>query len=179
MDISEIDSICSNWPLDAWAIGPQTFKKITEVLPMNSTILELGSGNATQLLSKYYSMISIEESKEWLNKYNSKYLYVPSVLLKTQYEEFPVDPTWYDVEILKSELSTIQHYDCILIDGPKGYRGGFWYNKELFNLHNTTLIFDDTHDIHHHKLMELVSNYVGKPYQEFNDGNKKFGIIQK
>jgi hypothetical protein len=179
MNLDEIDNMCNNWPLDAWSIGPNVFRKIIETLPVGSTILEFGSGAGTHLLSKYYKMKSIEENVQYMNQYNSEYHLVPTILLDNKYPEFPDDPTWYDVSVLRNIINKIGDYDCILIDGPKGFRGGLYYNKELFNLNNTLLIFDDTHAYQHYHLMELISQHIGKPYEEFVDGNKKFGIIQK
>ena len=46
------------WSLDDWAIPKECFDKIVEILPFNSTILELGSGCGTQILSKFYNIIS-------------------------------------------------------------------------------------------------------------------------
>ena len=40
------------------------------MLPFGSTILEIGSGNSTKILSHFYKMISIESNIEWMNKYN-------------------------------------------------------------------------------------------------------------
>lgn len=177
--VEKVENICNTWALDAWSIGPHTFKKITELLPDNSIILELGSGAATNLLSSFYRMKSIEEDINYMYRYNSTYFLVPTVINYNKYIEFPEDPTWYDINILKDRLVEVGAYDCILIDGPKGFRGGLYYHKELFNLHNSLLIFDDTHDVHHHRLMVLISEYLSKPYEEFVDGNKKFGVIQK
>lgn len=179
MDVSKIDELCNNWPLDAWSIGPQAFKKITEILPAGSTILEFGSGECTQLLSRLYKMKSIEENAVYMNRHNSTYFFVPTVINKEKYAEFPEDPTWYDLSILKERAAEFGNYDCILIDGPKGFRGGLYYNKELFNLKDSLLVFDDTHNIYHHRLMVLISEYLSKPYEEFTDGTKKFGVIQK
>ena len=69
--------ISNNWPLDDWSITKECFDKIVEILPFGSTILEIGSGRSTEILAKFYKMISIESNKEWMNKYDSEYFYVP------------------------------------------------------------------------------------------------------
>ena len=51
-------SISNNWPLDDWSITKECFDKIVEILPFGSTILEIGSGNSTKILSQFYKMIS-------------------------------------------------------------------------------------------------------------------------
>ena len=44
------------------------------------TILELGSGEGTTYqLSQFFNMISIEDQKEWVGKYDSDYIYAPLV----------------------------------------------------------------------------------------------------
>ncbi len=55
--------ISNNWPLDDWSITKECFDNIIEILPFGKTILEIGSGNSTKLLSIFYNMISIESKK--------------------------------------------------------------------------------------------------------------------
>ena len=173
-----MDVILKKWPLDAWSIGPNTFNKITEILPVGSTILEFGSGPATDLLGKFYNMKSIEDDPVWVGRYNSTYYQVPLTPSGCKYPEFPGDPYWFDETVLQSKIESIGTYDAILVDGPKGYRGGLYYNHSLFNFRNTTVIFDDIHDKHHFKLMEMIAHDVSRPYQVFKDSNnKEFGIL--
>ena len=60
-----------------WAISKTCFDYIRELLPGGKVILELGSGEGTAELAKYYRMYSIENQKEWINKYDSTYIYAP------------------------------------------------------------------------------------------------------
>ena len=53
----------------------ECFEKIVEILEFCKTILELGSGKSSELLNKFYNVISVEDSKDWLNKYNTYILY--------------------------------------------------------------------------------------------------------
>ena len=119
-----MEHLVQHWPLDAWSIGPNTFKKITEILPVGSTILEFGSGPATDLLARFYSMKSIEDDPVWLGRYKSSYCHVPLAPSGDKYPEFPGDPYWFDETVLRSKIESIGKYDAILVDGPKGYRGG-------------------------------------------------------
>lgn len=170
--------VIANWNLDGWAIGKETFRKITEILPTGSTILEFGSGTGTDALSKFYTMKSIESDPLWLYKYPSTYFHVPLIPSVNKYPEFPEDPYWHDEEIMRSVAPTIGHYDCILVDGPKGYRGGLYYNRDLFNFKNTVVVFDDVHDVHHRRLMDLIAKDVGRTYTIYNDMyNKQFGVL--
>jgi hypothetical protein len=175
------NNVLNNWNLDNWSISKKLFKKITEILPYNSTILELGSGAGTNELSKLYNIISVENDKEYINKYNSKYIEVPLVnLTDNKLIDFPEDITWFDSQVFKEKIKDLK-YDLILIDGPKGFRGGLWYVKEILSK-DVIYVFDDIHDEHHLKLAQLFADYLNKKLEIFdacsgtNDG-KLYGII--
>ena len=105
-------SISNSWPLDDWSITKECFDKIVEMLQFGSTILEIGSGNSTKILSHFYKMISIESNIEWMNKYNSEYIYVPP---KKFNSEIFGETNWIDVDILKSSLDG-KKYDLLIFD---------------------------------------------------------------
>jgi hypothetical protein len=149
-------SISNNWPLDDWSITKECFDKIVEILPFGSTILEIGSGNSTNILSKFYEMISIESNIEWMNKYKSEYIYVPSKHFKS--ETFG-ETNWLDVDILKYSLDG-KKYDLLIVDA--GFdRVGIYDNLHLFNT-NVPIIFDDTMDESYLKCANLVAKKINK-----------------
>lgn len=123
----------------AWELSPNLIKDIYKTVPEGSTILELGSGTSTDILSHKYKMISIEHDKEWVGKYNSTYIYAPIKEYKPT-RKF-TDNMWYDADILRQELPKYA-YDALIIDGPKGSRVGLWKYKELFNW-NVPVFIDD------------------------------------
>lgn len=143
-----------------------------------STILELGSGEGTRILSEFYKMKSIEEEPTYVNKYKSTYFYVPIVSVKGKYAEFPEDKIWYDETMFKLAMKRAGQFDCLLVDGPKGYRGGLYYNFKQLDLSNKLIIFDDVHDQQHFHLMELIAKDLNKSYEIVEDGKKKVGIIR-
>jgi hypothetical protein len=166
------------WSLDDWAIPKECFDKIVEILPFESTILELGSGTGTQILSKFYNVISIETDTKWLNKYNSTYLHVP----------FDDNYRWYDVNILKQKMENLkQNYDLFLIDGPKGYRHKIINHLDVFN-QNIPWIFDDTMAEDHMNTAKLCSEKLNKHLETFDckpnpkavywKNGKKFTILK-
>jgi hypothetical protein len=172
----DIDALVSRWPLDAWSIGPNTFRKITELVPRGSTILEFGSGPGTDLLAQFYTMKSIENDRAWLNKYKSTYFEVP--LYMKQYEHFPSDPYWFDETLLAATVPTLGHYDVLLVDGPKGYRGGLYSNHRLFDFKHKIVIFDDVHCKDHRILMEMIAAEVGRSTEIYDEvGGKQFGVL--
>ena len=170
-----------------WAIQESCFNFIREILPEGKTILEFGSGYGTDFLSKYYNMVSIENQKEWVGRYNSHYLNVPvreyvQEVIKTKglfgYDnkdsytppDLPGEGSkyqkgWYDFEILEKKLEGLK-YDLILVDGPNGAigRGGFLKHINLFNT-DIPIIFDDINREPENQLMIKVSEELNKPYK--------------
>ena len=144
---------------------------IRKILPNGKTILELGSGHATNLLSENYKMYSIEDNLNWVNRYNSTYLHVPIKKYDTTWT--PPDLTgpnnsWYDPNILEQKLTKDIQYDLLLVDGPSGLfgRGGFLKHLDLFNT-NVPIIIDDIHR-EERDLMIAVANKLNKSYIEID-----------
>jgi len=157
--------------LGGYSISDVCFNFIREILPEGKTILELGSGLGTDILSKHYTMYSIEDNGAWINKYNSTYLHVP---LK-KYDNIWTAPNlpgvnnaWFNPDILKQKLKFAfweVKYDLILVDGPSGFfgRGGFFKHLDLFDT-NVPIIIDDIHR-EEMDLMIAISNRLNKPYK--------------
>lgn len=178
-----------NYIYDGWGLCPEAFIEIDKILKPGDTILELGSGAGTEVLSRKYKMISVEDDPGFIGKYNSRYLEVP--LIEYNEEKFPFmwdffkdDSHWYDPDLLEEKMGSVEKYDLFLIDGPKGYRGGLLSNLNLFDLDNARVLVDDTHDIFHHKLAEIISQKTGRAMKKYESSHltmegvsKKFIII--
>ena len=123
--------------LDGWAIPREAFEWIYENLPHGSTILELGSGDGTKELVKYYNVISIEQDQKWIGVVpESKYIYAP--LKEYKYSH---SCSWFDDSCL-NQLPT--EYDLLIIDGPVGNnRGNFVHFMEHFKK-DVPYVIDDT-----------------------------------
>jgi len=122
--------------LGGWSINPEVYKFIKENLPKGSTILELGSGYGTEVLSKDYTMHSIEHDERFVGKYTSTYIHAPMV------------DGWYDKSVLEVKLGELRgKYQMILVDGPIGNesngRIGFHENINLFD-DDLLMVFTDT-----------------------------------
>ncbi|WP_434222723.1 tetratricopeptide repeat protein [Limnospira platensis CENA597] len=151
--------------LNGWAISEDLFLYILETLPVGSTILELGSGTGTLELSKYYNMVSIEHNQEWLNKYNSHYIYAPLV-----------DDMWYNGDVLRRKLRNID-YQLILVDGPPQHRRkGILNYLDLFNW-NVPVIVDDINRQYDMDVAIALSKHLGKIPTVYKD-NKYFAVIK-
>jgi hypothetical protein len=145
-----------------WSINRDLVEFLLTFLPQDSTILELGSGKGTEILSSIYKMYSIEENINFVDIYDSHYIFAP------------IKDGWYDVDILRKEISDIK-YDAILIDGPAhGERLGFYDWIHLFKT-DCVMIFDDIDRPDDLKTMELVSQRVNRECITLPDGQT--GVI--
>lgn len=138
--------------LGGWSINKELYIFIREFLPRGATILELGSGLGTQVLSHHYKMFSIEDDRNFFGKYNSNYIYAP------------IKNGWYDPNYLKGTLPT--NYDLILVDAPSAIWGndrrGFFEHRYLFDL-SKPIIVDDTNRTNERKLVKLILSVSAKP----------------
>ena len=163
--------ISNNWPLDDWSITKECFDKIIEILPFGSTILEIGSGNSTNVLSNFYNMISIESNPEWMNKFKSEYHLVP---LKTFKSEIFGQTNWLDVDILTPILKNI-NYDMLIVDAG-GDRVGIYDYMHLFK-QNIPIIFDDTMDTGYFKCANIVADKIGKKCITYKCKMNKHAVV--
>ena len=180
---NEYLKISNNWPLDDWSITKECFDKIVEILPFGKTILEIGSGKSTDLLSKFYNLISLESNLEWMNKYNSNYVHVPlKKMISTEFGE----TVWLDVDIVKKNISNVD-YDFLLVDAG-GDRVGIYDYIHLFKTDNIPIIFDDTMNESYLKCAQLLSAKLNKLLETFQCeqnkycvhwwGGKKYSLLQ-
>jgi hypothetical protein len=150
--------------IENWMIPKEAIEWIFENIPKGSTILELGSGYGTEILSKSYKMYSIEQDKDLLNKFDSNYIYAP------------ISDGFYSRDFLKN---LPEKYDLIIIDGPtksSGGRLGLIDNIDLFKL-DCNILIDDVHREDELTLLIKISEIVKRDYIIIFSGNKKFGII--
>ena len=145
-----------------WAIAQSTFDYIRSILPDGKTILEIGSGWGTDFLAKHYKMYSIESNKDWVDKFQSNYIYAPIKMYDSNYKSPDIIDNfgWHDPDIIKAEIKNIK-YDLILIDGPEGRigRGGFYKHLDFFNT-SVPMIFDDIGREAEMELLKKVSQKV-------------------
>lgn len=155
--------------LGGWSISEALHQFILDNVPVGSTILELGSGYGTQVLSENYQMISIEHDMRFVDKYPSRYIHAPLI------------GHWYDINAVTDGLSGVT-YDAILVDGPPGdlSRGriGFFENLHLFNT-DVMIIFDDTNRSGEQLLLLRVLEQLS-PKRDFNHLiNNEFSVIYR
>lgn len=141
----------------------ELFDWITSNIQEGKTILELGAGFvSTKFLSERYKLYSVEDKAQYLNKFNSTYIYAP----------IDTENNWYYRKALEEDLP--KDYDCILVDGPtgEGNRWGFLHNLDLFR-QDVPIVVDDTwRDAEKDMLLKIVEK-TGKKYELFQN----FGVI--
>jgi hypothetical protein len=151
--------------LENWMLPELAFEWIYNNIKFGSTILELGSGYGTEILSKSYKIYSIEQNSDWLDKFDSEYIYAP------------IEDGFYCKESLKS-IPKI--YDLLIIDGPtksSGGRLGIIDNLEYFYLECPILI-DDTNRQDELDIANFLSVLTKRKVKTFKCDNKSFSIIK-
>ena len=139
--------------LDAMNISTKIVDVLLEILPPGKTILEIGTGKGTVLLTDHWKIYSVEHNPAW-HLGTSELLHVPLLSVEKNlpktvvefWERFPEASRWYNVDILREKLTGV-HYDLILIDGPpNGPRriGMWWWYPLLFDT-SVPVIVDDVH----------------------------------
>ena len=122
------------------------------------------------ILSKFYKMISIESNPEWMNKYESDYIFVPEK--KIQSEVFG-ETIWLDQDIIKKSLND-KKYDMLIVDA--GFdRVGIYDNLDLFNT-NIPIIFDDTMADSYLECANLVGKKLNKKCETFQCKRNKYAV---
>jgi len=147
-----------------WSIDKACYRKIREMLPDGSTILELGSGAVTNKLKRHYTVVSIEEDPKRVNGGGIHYA--------------PIKDGWYSTDGVKSALP--EAYDMILVDGPvtNGVvsRMGFVDNRDLFDL-CVPIVFDDVNRPDDDLAMQLIARITGKKPEVFRGHDKDFAVL--
>lgn len=124
-------------------VNHKVIEWLHKTLPSGMTILELGSGEGTIELAKFWNVVSVEHDSEWLGLSDkSRYIHAPLTLHKpiSKFE----GTYWYDREILKKALAGLD-YDLLYIDGPvHPNRCGIVKYEHLFN-RSVPWVLDDMH----------------------------------
>jgi hypothetical protein len=159
--------------LNGWALPEEVFEWLINNIKQGSTILELGSGNGTKELVKFFNVYSVEQEKKWVGvEPKSTYIYSP---LKKYDDMIPHSSGWYDVDILKNELP--KKYDLLIIDGPVGNnRGNFIKFYDFFDM-TVPIIIDDTNRDGDKRMALKIAKDFNKNIIEIKGHEKEMMIL--
>lgn len=121
--------------LDGWMLPEEAFRAIDGLIKPGDTILELGSGEGTDILLEKYVVHSVEHDPKWMGTF-------PKEKHTAIYAE--LDNGWYRRTTL--ELLLPESYDLLIVDGPVGSenRIKFLENFDLFRV-DVPILIDDVH----------------------------------
>jgi hypothetical protein len=158
--------------IKGWMLSEEALKWITDNIPFNSIIVELGSGFSTKILSRDYKIFSVEEDLKWVGfEPDSTYIYSP---LKKYPNDIPTSTGWYEDSLFNF---LPKKYDFLIVDGPKKQnRGNFINFCELFD-RTVPFLIDDTDRAIDKEMALGVSEKLNKKIFEFKSSNKEFMIL--
>ena len=168
--------ITCDYNLDGVSVDYSLLEYIQRVLPEGKTILELGSGEGTEQLLKYWEVISVEHDAEYAEKLTNRCIYAPLTEHKA-IRNHSGSMQWYDRDVLKPELEGLK-YDLLLVDGPpKDTRCGIVKYIELFDA-DVIMVFDDLQRKADRSTLNSVAGKLKKPFVTYTyQEGKPFGVI--
>ena len=134
----------------AWMMPEEAFEWIENNIPFGSKVLEFGSGKGSERLAVNYTLFSVEHNPEWINKYNSNYIYAPIKLYEQDSQKKGLG--WYEIEAIKNNLHE-NNFALIIIDGPPASIGREGIMDHLWILDKSEYILID--DLQREKEFEL------------------------
>ncbi|MBW7891513.1 MAG: hypothetical protein H3C48_10920 [Chitinophagaceae bacterium] len=116
-----------------FAIEENIIRLLLEKIPRGSLIVELGSGFSTNILLKYYKVISVEHNLFYAIQRSPIHICIHA----------PIQSGWYQPEAVSTALQN--NPDAILVDGPPAaeLRRNILENLPLFASIRCPIIFDD------------------------------------
>lgn len=150
-------------------IDIELYQYVVDNFPPSTVILELGSGDgSTKHFGEKYTLHSVEHNAKYLNAHSqSNYIFAP------------LKGIWYDVDIVKKAISSL-NYDLIIVDGPpRDGRFGFVQNYNIFK-QDVPIIIDDYHRSVEQKMVEiLISQYNKKIINKTDTSSCKQFVVLK
>ena len=166
---------------EGWIMPNDAFRWIEENIKENAAILEFGSGDGSQRLSKRYNLWSVEHDREWIGKTQSNYVHAE--IVSNPWSEKLGEAGWYDPVFLDAIPESVE---LIIIDGPVGTigRGGILHVLERLPKFQYLLV-DDTDRKEERALSEKICEMLQlkitriETNQRKSNGDKRsFDILQ-
>jgi hypothetical protein len=120
----------------SWMLPAEAFAFLRHRLPKpRATIVELGSGEGTNVLRQMGYVASIEHDPQWLRPAETSGHVIHA----------PIVGGWYDPGAIRGRLPPA--YDCLIVDGPLGAIGRSGLLKHLDLFLEVPLLVDDVHRV--------------------------------
>ena len=166
---------------EGWIMPDDAFRWIEENIKENAAILEFGSGDGSQRLSKRYNLWSVEHDREWIGKTQSNYVHAE--IVSNPWSEKLGEAGWYDPAFLDAIPGSVE---LIIIDGPVGTigRGGILHVLERLPKFQYLLVDDtDRKEVRalSEKICEMLQLKITRietNQRKFNGDKRSFDIIQ-
>jgi hypothetical protein len=135
-------------------------------IPFGSKVVQFGSGESNNILNKVFDLVSVENEKEYYDKFVSD---------KSQEMIYaPIRNGWY--KLSKKDFEKL-HANYYIIDGPKGDRSAML--EHLDNLNDSAMfIVDDCHREKDRELAEYIALALHKELIKVNGLSKIMYIIK-
>ena len=148
-----------------WMLSDGAFEAVRLLSNPKSVIVEFGSGEGTERLSRLGKVYSIEHDENWILGFpNVEYIHAPLVDI----EPIPSfnHKQWYDAELLASNLPS--KCDLVIVDGPLGSIGRSGLLRHLFLFpKGSTWIIDDTNREDEARLADHISLTLKLHHQKY------------
>lgn len=171
--------------MSSWMLPHKAAVWLRDHILRDSTIVELGSGEGTIKLSRWFDVETVEHDEHFLDKYDDDrihYIHCPIAPLKSTYG--PADNprtrdtnySWYDPDVLRSQLP--KDYSAIVVDGPPGNIGRWGFAEHLDMFADVPILFDDIHRSAERELAMLVAQKRNRSLSMhvLTDG-RAFGVV--
>lgn len=136
-----------------FAIPPDLIWAIRDRVPDGSTLVEFGSGEGSAALANYFTVHSIEDCMQWLNRFTGP-----------NYHFAPLIRDWYSRDAVFDIFDEIGAFDVLLIDGPSSARGDrrgvLPVLGSLLRQRPKLIVVDDTHREAERQIADEVTRLV-------------------
>ena len=148
-----------------WMLSDSAFEAVRVLSNPKSVIVEFGSGEGTERLTRLGKIYSIEHDENWILGYPKvEYIHAPLVAI----EPLPGfnHKEWYDSKVLENNIPS--ECDIVIVDGPLGSigRSGLLRHLSLFPK-GVSWVIDDTNREDEARLADYISLALKLHHQKY------------
>ena len=149
-------------------------QEMLKTIPMQSKVVEFGSGEGTAWMRQNWPVLSFEENEEWALKNPAEGI--------SRVVHSPIEGNWFNAEMVYDETMKFIGDDrfSLLIDGPTwriGRQGCIPFVEALLDRIDW-IIIDDTHRGDETELALALMSITGKRAYEIRDAGKRCAFLK-